>query len=156
MKHRLTALAAERKRRRAGLDEALPPNRAPSTEASLESLQARVQQIFNIVQRTQRPASNMIFFVMYDIESNKVRTLVSKYLLGKGCTRIQRSIFLADLSTEVFETIKTDLAEVQAAYDNNDSILIVPVPCGYLDAMKIIGQEINIDLITHTRNTLFL
>ncbi|WP_311566681.1 CRISPR-associated endonuclease Cas2 [Porphyromonas uenonis] len=29
---------------------------------------------------------------MYDIESDKVRRLVAKYLIGKGCTRIQRSI----------------------------------------------------------------
>jgi CRISPR-associated protein Cas2 len=98
----------------------------------------------------------MLFFVMYDISSNKVRNLVSKYLIEQGCTRIQCSIFLADLPDNKYEKIKNDLAEVQSAYDNNDSIIIVPVPQGYLQAMKIIGQDINIDLITHQVNTLFV
>lgn len=92
------------------------------------------------------------FFIMYDITSNKVRKLVAKYLEKKGCTRVQRSIFLADLPAKEYEIIKSDLVEVQAAYDNNDSILIIPISIGYLDSMKIIGQDINIDLITHKKN----
>lgn len=120
-----------------------------------QSINERIRMILNIINRKNRPVTNMLFFVMYDISSNKVRTLVAKYLIGKGCTRVQCSIFLADLHTSVYEEIKKDLAEVQAAYDNNDSILIVPISEGYLDAMKIIGQDINIDLITHKDNTLF-
>ena len=97
----------------------------------------------------------MLFFVMYDIGSNKVRTLVHKYLKGKGCTPIQESIFLADLSVEVFNEIKTDLAAVQSAYDNEDSIIILPVSTDYLRMMKVIGKRIDVDVITHSRNTLF-
>ena len=96
-----------------------------------------------------------MFFVMYDIESNRVRTLIHKYLKRKGCTPIQRSIFLADTSIEVYEEIKTDLAAVQEAYDNNDSIIVLPVSTDYLRMMKIIGQKIEVDVITHSRNTLF-
>lgn len=54
----------------------------------------------------------MLFFVMYDIESNKVRYQVSKYLIKKGCFRIQRSVFLAELSHEDYSQIRSDLAEV--------------------------------------------
>lgn len=97
----------------------------------------------------------MIFFVMYDIESNKVRRHVVKYLERQGCSRVQKSIFLADLPTSAFEQIKNDLAEVQACYDNQDSILVVPITTDYLKAMKVIGQEINIDVITKSKNTLF-
>lgn len=53
-----------------------------------------------------------------------------------------------------YESIKNDLAVVQAAYDNNDSILVVPISTDYLRSMKIIGQNIDIDLILHNRNTL--
>lgn len=97
----------------------------------------------------------MLFFVMYDIESNKVRRYVVKYLERQGCTRIQKSIFLADLEMSKFNEIKNDLAEVQAVYENNDSILVVPITTEYLRSMKIIGQNIDIDVITHSRNTLF-
>ena len=97
----------------------------------------------------------MLFFVMYDIESNKVRTLIHKYLKRKGCTPIQRSIFLANTSMDVYEEIKADLVAVQEAYENNDSIIVLPVSTDYLRMMKIIGQKIEIDVITHSRNTLF-
>lgn len=78
-----------------------------------------------------------------------------KYLERQGCTRIQKSIFLADLEMSKFNEIKNDLAEVQAVYENNDSILVVPITTEYLRSMKIIGQNIDIDVITHSRNTLF-
>ena len=97
----------------------------------------------------------MLFFVMYDIESNKVRTLIHKYLKRKGCTPIQRSIFLANTSMDVYEEIKADLVAVQEAYENNDSIIVLPLSTDYLRMMKIIGQKIEIDVITHSRNTLF-
>lgn len=100
-------------------------------------------------------ANRMLFFVMYDIESNKVRTLVHKYLKRMGCTPIQRSIFLADAPVETYNRIKEDLAAVQEAYDNDDSILVVPLSTDYLKMMKIIGHKIELDVITHSKSTLF-
>lgn len=97
----------------------------------------------------------MLFFVMYDIESNKVRRLVCKYLIKEGCVRVQKSIFLADRPVEVYDRIRSDLAEVQAVYDNEDSIIVLPVTSDYLRMMKIIGKNINLDVVTHSKNTLF-
>jgi len=97
----------------------------------------------------------MLFFVMYDIEDKRVRNLVSKYLVKKGCTRIQKSIFLADLPSSKYEKIRNDLTEVQAAYENLDSILVVPISTDYLKSMKIIGKNISVDVITKSKNTLF-
>lgn len=121
----------------------------------LTSIEQRVQAILNIINNPKRNAGNMLFFVMYDIENNKVRRLVVKYLQRKGCTRIQKSIFLADLPNSDFNTIKNDLTEMQQTYDNHDSILIVPISSDYLSSMKVIGQSISIDLITRSKNTLF-
>ena len=108
-----------------------------------------------IVNGTGRSPGNMLCFIMYDIESNKVRRLIAKYLLRNGCTRVQRSIFLADLPSERYEKIRNELAEVQSAYENEDSILIVPISTDYLRSMKIIGKNINVDIITRAQNTLF-
>lgn len=121
----------------------------------MDSLQVRVRKILGMTERAKKVEGRMLFFVMYDIENDKVRGLVSKYLIRKGCTRIQRSIFLADTPVETYEGIKEDLAEVQATYDNNDSIIILPVSTDYLRMMKIIGQKIEVDIITHSCNTLF-
>ena len=97
----------------------------------------------------------MICFIMYDISSNKVRTLLAKYLLGKGCTRVQKSIFMADLAADVYQTIGRKLAEIQKMYDNEDSILIVPLSEDHARSMRIIGQQVDLDLIMHAKNTLF-
>lgn len=92
---------------------------------------------------------------MYDITSNKVRTLIAKFLLKKGCIRIQKSIFMADMPSDEVQDIAQKLTEIQKMYDNNDSILIVPLSEDYARAMKIIGQDVDIDLILHSKNTLF-
>ncbi len=122
---------------------------------SIESLSARIQKILGIVEAQKKNPHRMLFFVMYDIESNKVRNLVHKYLKRQGCTPIQRSIFLADTPMDTYKKIRNDLAEVQAAYENNDSIIVLPVSTDYLNMMKVIGQKIELDIITHTKHTLF-
>ncbi len=93
---------------------------------------------------------------MYDIESNKVRTLVAKYLIRKGCTRVQKSIFIASTERPVFDEIRKDLKEVQECYDNSDSIILVPVSTDEIRAMKVIGQNIDFDLALKNKNTLFI
>lgn len=92
---------------------------------------------------------------MYDIEDNKVRRYIAKYLEQQGCLRVQKSIFLADLDIQKFNEIKSDIKEVQQVYDNEDSILVVPISSDYLKSMSIIGKNISIEVITRSKNTLF-
>ena len=119
----------------------------------MDSLEERVKQLLGIVSNAK--VTDMLFFVMYDIESNKVRQQIAKYLLKMGCFRVQRSIFLAELDPEKYERIRSDLTEVQSYYDNHDSILIVPVSTELIKSMKIIGKSIDVDIIMRTKNTLF-
>lgn len=121
----------------------------------LPSLAARVRRILGIVMNPKRKPGYMICFIMYDIGSNKVRTQIAKYLLGKGCHRVQKSIFMADLPADRYREIGNALAEVQNMYDNHDGILIVPLSEDYARAMKVIGQQVNLDIVMHTKNTLF-
>lgn len=144
-----------RKLSRAGVQNSPPVNRRTGNISDIQTLQERVDFLMGVVNNPTRPATNMLFFVMYDIESDKVRYHIAKYLERKGCTRIQRSIFLADLDKKVYDLIKSDLEEVQSLYDNHDSIIVCPVSTDQLKAMKIIGEDISIDIITHSRNTLF-
>ncbi|OPZ97684.1 MAG: CRISPR-associated endoribonuclease Cas2 [Bacteroidetes bacterium ADurb.Bin416] len=138
----------------AGLNANRYLNRATDTEETVD-INKTIKRLFSIAGGDASKPGNMIFFVMYDIESNKVRTEVAKYLEKKGCTRIQRSIFLADLERSVFDVIRSDLAEVQSCYENQDSIILVPISTDYLQSMKVIGKTINVDIITKTVNTLF-
>lgn len=122
---------------------------------ALTPLEERVQDILGLSDNARKRKDRMLFFVMYDIESDKVRRLVVKYLIREGCTRIQKSIFLADRPVATYNKIKSDLAEIQAVYDNEDSIIVLPVTTDYLRMMKVIGKNIDVDIITHNKNTLF-
>lgn len=115
----------------------------------------RVRKLLGIFKHANQKTGQMIYFVMYDIENNKIRTYISKYLIKKGCTRIQKSIFLADSSRPEFNEIHQTLREVQEIYDNYDSIMLVPVANDQLRAMKIIGKNIDMDLFLGNKNTLF-
>ncbi len=128
---------------------------AADADACLPSLAERVKEILGIANNPNRNKTNMLFFVMYDIESNKVRQHVAKYLFKMGCHRIQNSIFLADLSHERYDKIRSDLTDVQALYDNNDSILVIPISTDYLRSMKIIGKQVDVDIIMKNKTTLF-
>lgn len=138
-----------------GLGSSPPISPADDDSDSLPTLQERVDKLFEFVNRNNRPKGSMLFFIMYDITSNKVRSNVVKYLLRKGCTRIQKSVFLADLPPAECETIKQDLTEVQSLYENHDSIMVCPVSTDILKSMRVIGQNIRVDVIAHTKNTLF-
>ncbi len=154
-KKEITFVDMMRKFYRSGLEGSPSPTAKTSSFEHLVSLHERIDKVLGIVNNYRKNSGNMIFFVMYDIEDNKVRKYVAKYLLKKGCTRVQRSIFLADLSGDAYQQIRNDLAEVQAAYENNDSIIIVPISTDLLSSMRVIGQTIDIELITKSKNTLF-
>ena len=148
----LTTLKALKK---AGLEDAGYINSNRGAKDELSSLQVRVDAVLNIVNKPKRPAGNMLFFIMYDIESNKVRYNIAKYLIKQGCTRIQKSVFLADLDSTTYQTIRDALTEIQALYDNSDSIIVCPVSTDVITNMKVIGKDLSIDIITHSKNTLF-
>lgn len=155
MRKKLPYIEILRKLSRAGIENSPVVNRQVGNLSNFPTLQERVNFLLGIMNKKSRPATNMLFFVMYDIESNKVRYHISKYLERKGCVRIQRSIFLADLDKSIYDEIKSDLAEVQSLYDNHDSIIVCPVSTDQLRAMKVIGENIDVDIIVHSRNTLF-
>ncbi len=140
----------------AGLQDAPSPSQPHEVAVDdMPSIEARLKALFHLIENPKRKAANMLFFVMYDIESNRVRRQVVKYLIRKGCYRVQKSIFLADLSVDEYNAIRDDLTQVQACYDNEDSILVVPISTDYLKAMRIIGKNIDVDVITKSKNTLF-
>ena len=130
-------------------------SKLPKPLEMLEPLEMRIEKILQIDQRNHLSANAMLYFIMYDIENNKVRTRIAKYLIQKGCLRIQKSIFFAQSERPVFDQIHGDLKAIQELYDNTDSIFFVPVSKDQLRSMKIVGQSIDFELITGSRTTLF-
>lgn len=142
--------------KRAGLTEmkrAAPAD--DKTDITLEDIGERVKKILGIFNSVDKNDEKMIYFVMYDIEHDKIRTQIARYLLKKGCTRVQKSIFLANSDRKMFDEIQQTLKGVQEMYENNDSIFFVPVSTDEIRAMKVIGKSVDFDLITRSKNTLF-
>ena len=121
----------------------------------LAELPVRVKKILDIAGSETLKATTMLYFVMYDIENNKVRNAIAKYLEKNGCLRVQKSIFFANTDREKFNKIHSDLKHIQKLYDNDDSIFMVPVSTDQVRAMKIIGQNVDFDIVLGNKNTLF-
>lgn len=118
-------------------------------------LNDRIRAILQLVRRPSENTYDMVYLVMYDIEDDRVRNHIAKYLLSKGCIRIQKSVYMARTHQKVFAEISEALKDVQAAYDNHDSILLVPVQSSTVGSMKIIGKDIQVESLTDPPSTLF-
>lgn len=131
-----------------------PPERPPDEDV-LAPLPDRIKTILGIVRHKPQKATTMNYLVMYDIEDNKVRKLVSKYLEKQGCIRIQKSVFMANTDHPKFNDIHGTLKDINEFYENTDSIILVPVNVADVRSMKLIGSNVNIDVLTDPPNTLF-
>jgi len=139
--------------RKAGIGFAPVKKRSPDN-LHLEDLPVRIKILLDIFQKPIKKTDTM-YLIMYDIEDNKVRTQIAKYLIRAGCIRIQKSVYIAQTARKQYLAIKETLSEVQQMYENNDSVLIVPVSRDELKAMNVIGKNIDISLFTEDPNTLF-
>lgn len=145
----LTFLEKIRKIKKAGIENYKPVNMTTGEEdLPMEDIPSRVRKILGIVQSNQISPLDMIYFVMYDIENDKIRNLIAKYLIQKGCIRVQKSIFLARSERKIFDEIHQTLKEVQEMYENQDSIIMVPVSTEQLRAMQLIGQNVDFTVVT--------
>ncbi|MFN4300241.1 MAG: CRISPR-associated endonuclease Cas2 [Thermaurantimonas sp.] len=126
----------------------------PEPPDPLQPMDERLRQILKIFNH-QLKSTEMIYLIMYDIENDKIRTQIAKYLIRQGCIRIQKSVFIARSDHPKFQDIYTTLQEVNSYYENQDSILLVPVNTSDIRSMKIIGREITLTSIISPPNTLF-
>jgi len=122
-----------------------------------EPFDERAEEIKELFEKLkQKPKSEMIYFVMYDIENNRVRTKIAKYLEEKGLRRVQKSIFLGQTKRSEYHVIRTALTAIQESYENRDSIFMVPMPEDYLKSMYMIGEQVDFALTLHRSNTVFI
>lgn len=126
-----------------------------SDGADLGSLQGRIKQILKIFKTEPVKAVEMLAIIMYDIENNKVRALIAKYLKEKGCIRIQKSVYIAKMPRKLYQEINQTLKEIQEIYENKDSIIMMPIPTNSPGSMNIIGKDIQISSLIDKPNALF-
>ncbi len=84
----------------------------------------------------------MIYLILYDISEDRIRTHISKYLEERGCRRVQKSIFMAKTNIEKYHEIKDYLQQIQDEYENEDTILFMPISKQTLKNTYMIGNNI--------------
>ncbi len=124
--------------------------------SELAPLPERIQKILGILKSKPIKATTMNYLILYDISNDKVRTAVSKYLIKKGCVRIQKSVFLYHSKHKMFDEIKNTLTDINDMYENKDSIILIPINISDARSMKLIGQNVNIDQIIDPPNTVII
>ncbi len=120
------------------------------------SLYQRIQQALQIFKPKANKIDSMTYLIMYDITNNKIRTAVAKFLEEKGCMRIQNSVFISKSKNAKYKNIVALLKEINALYENEDSIVLVPIAMDDMRAMQIIGRSLHLNSIIDPPNTIFI
>lgn len=106
-------------------------------------------------QPRKRP-EDMYCFIYYDIENNKIRRLVARLLEKQGCIRVQKSVFFARVHRRRYRELTDLLRQIQQLYENQDSIILLPVGEDMLNSLQCIGKSFELDLLTAPKNTVFV
>ena len=129
---------------------------APESLAEgLLTLEERIKAMLQIINDAPIKATEMTYLIMYDISNDKVRVQIAKYLLKQGCMRIQKSVFMVKSTNQHFQEIHNTLKDVNSFYNNEDSIILVPINTSDVRSMKLIGKNVQIATLTDKPNTLF-
>jgi CRISPR-associated protein Cas2 len=131
----------------------------PRTAKSLEGLdrEARLNTLIEILSKTSNmKPGNMLTFIMYDIENNRIRRYISKYLEKQGYVRVQKSVFFGDVSRALHRKVCDTLKEVNEKYENGDSIMFLPVSADMFSGLKVVGKNLEYELTIQNRSTLFV
>jgi CRISPR-associated protein Cas2 len=137
--------------------EALPTIPVTEDDSALPPLKDRLEAIRDIfAELPTKTALTMTYIIMYDIENNTIRARIAKFLKTMGLRRIQKSVFMGSIArptlTRIYDTIKA----IQAEYENNDSVIFMPIAADNLKSMRLIGHEIDVEYVLYSKHTVFI
>ena len=86
----------------------------------------------------------MHYVICYDLENDRLRGHVAKLLQKKGCSRVQRSVFVAPhYDRRTFSALLTALRGLLARHPGapTDSIVCVPLRDGDEAGISVLGHN---------------
>ena len=107
-------------------------------------------------QQPRKRPEDMYCFICYDIENDKIRRMVARLLEKEGCIRVQKSVFFARIHRKRHARLTDLLRQIQQLYENQDSIMLLPVGEDMLNSLQCIGQSFELQQITAPKNTVFV
>ena len=114
------------------------------------------ETLFEILNRNFENPKAMNCFIFYDIENNKLRVQLAKYFLRKGAQRIQKSVYLANISKKIYEEIFETLQELEQVLGERDSIFMVPIGEFHLAEMRMVGKDVDMSFSRSSQHVIFV
>ena len=96
----------------------------------------------------------MIVWVMYDIQNDRSRKLISKYCKQSGLYRVQYSVFLGTLTANEKDSLELQVEE--CVDEEKDSVYIFPMSKNELQDTVLMGQAFDKKLVSDQVKALFL
>ena len=122
-------------------------------DVQMEDLPTRLRELETLIHRGPLKADEMLLWVCYDIEDNRIRRNLAKYLERKGLIRMQKSVFIGRISLGVGRELRDTLKELSGLYQSHDSMLIIPLSEDQLPGIHCLGKEIALEQL-ESKNTL--
>jgi len=85
-------------------------------------------------------------WVVYDITENKIRRKVANICLDKGLYRVQKSVFLGNLSSNERDELAIECEEV--IDPDVDSVYVFPMDNESFKKVKLLGQAFDKKLVS--------
>lgn len=96
----------------------------------------------------------MLTWFIYDISNDKVRNNISKIAREYGLYRVQKSVFFGDMNRNKMDEII--LKSKKIINFNEDSLYIFPMCEKDFRNAVLIGQSVDMELVTGKKHVLFL
>lgn len=90
---------------------------------------------------------------MYDIENDKARSRVAKFCKQAGLYRVQYSVFLGTLDSNLKDTLELQIE--QQIDEQKDKVYIFPIPKSTMKSCVLMGQAFDKKLVTDKIKALF-
>jgi len=135
----------------------IPSGKISNIDTDLSDIDTRIKNLTKFFEGSRFLKSNeMISFIMYDIEDHRIRRHIARFLLKKGCMRVQKSVFVGRLERKTVREMQEILKEIQAMYENNDSIFFLPAGEENISGMRVIGKNVDFEFAIGNKNTYFI
>lgn len=96
----------------------------------------------------------MIYLVMYDIIENKKRTSIANICKDFGLYRIQKSVFIGDLSKAEKETFK--ILNLSMIDNLKDSLYIIPIDRDLAIEIETLGVSFDKKILESSSQVFFI
>ena len=119
-------------------------------EKGLDELDKFQYRIWN-----KRPAlRSRLIICTYDISETRQRNVVVKCLKSSGMHRVQKSVFMAEISERAYKLMRAQFKSMEAEFESQDHIMLMPFTEQQLIGMHVTGKSLDVPYLLNRKRVL--